>query len=195
MTELPKQDMLRKLLKMTASPNDGEALVAVRKANELLRSAGWDWDKLLDGKIRIAADPFANLGNPHNPAAATQQAPPPPPPRPAPPPPPRPPQPPPPPPPPRQPAPPPRPFEPWSHRSTNGQSNIYPGNCYCCGVAMDAKDGKLFVPTDFNKHASVGKKPICLKCDADRHAFIDNRPAAKKGKPSFNVPPPTAGDL
>jgi len=51
--DLPKQELLIKLLKMSTSPNDGEALIAVRKANELLKSAGWDWEKLVNGKIKV----------------------------------------------------------------------------------------------------------------------------------------------
>lgn len=193
MTDIPKQDLLAKLLKMTTSNNDGEALAAIRKANALLASAGWDWDKLLAGKIRIAADPFASLQTPYNPGngrAAPQPAPPPvrphkpafsPPP--------------PPPPQPRQPPPPPQPFEPYSHRSTMGQPNIYSGNCYCCGHSVGAKDGKLFVPSDFNKYAQQGKKVICTVCDNNRHANIDQRPAMRLGPRPFTGPAPTASDL
>lgn len=63
--ELPKHELLLKLLKMTASTNDGEALVALRKANQLLASAGWDWDRLLAGKITVVGDPFGGLQRPH----------------------------------------------------------------------------------------------------------------------------------
>jgi len=65
-SKVPKQDLLTKLLKMTSSSNDGEALTAIRKANDLLKSAGWDWDKLMAGKIKVAADPFANLQQPQH---------------------------------------------------------------------------------------------------------------------------------
>lgn len=64
MSELPKQELLVKLLGMTTSSNDGEALVAMRKANALLASAGWDWAKLIAGKIRVVADPFATAATP-----------------------------------------------------------------------------------------------------------------------------------
>ena len=47
--ELQKHHLLLKLLKMTTSDNDGECLVSIRKANGLLREAGWDWDRLLAG--------------------------------------------------------------------------------------------------------------------------------------------------
>lgn len=62
--ELPRHELLLKLLKMTASTNDAEALVALRKANQLLATAGWDWDKLLSGKITVVGDPFGNLQRP-----------------------------------------------------------------------------------------------------------------------------------
>lgn len=64
MSELPKHELLLKLLKMTASSNDAEALVAMRKANQLLATAGWDWDRLLAGKITVVGDPFGNLHRP-----------------------------------------------------------------------------------------------------------------------------------
>jgi len=67
--EIPRHELLLKLLKMTNSPNDAEALVAVRKANHLLASAGWDWDKLLSGKITVVGDPFGNLQRPGPPTA------------------------------------------------------------------------------------------------------------------------------
>ena len=62
--ELPKHELLLKLLKMTASDNDAEALTAMRKANALLASADWTWDKLLAGKITVVGDPFGNLQRP-----------------------------------------------------------------------------------------------------------------------------------
>src|SRR5215831_14417055 len=190
--KIPKQDLLAKLLKMSTSPNDGEALTAIRKANELLRNSGWDWDKLIAGKIKVAADPFANLAQPYNPASGNgarppvpprPQAPPHPPPRPQPP------------PPPRPAPPPPKPFEPRSHQTTNGQTNIYAGHCYCCGAHTDAGDGKLFVPNHFNHAATGGKKVICNACDSNRHAFVDRKPAVRRGPVPFSGPAPTANDL
>src|SRR5882672_7473149 len=64
--DLPKQELLIKLLRMTTSDNDGEALTALRKANAFLNAAGWDWERLIHGKIRIIEDPFKNLGTPPN---------------------------------------------------------------------------------------------------------------------------------
>ena len=63
---LPKQDLLLKILRMTTSDNDNVALNAVRRANEFLSKNGWDWDKLVNAKIRIAADPFSNLQTPQS---------------------------------------------------------------------------------------------------------------------------------
>jgi hypothetical protein len=61
---LPKQELLIKLMGMTTSANDGEALVAVRKANELLAANKWSWEKLIRGKLKIIEDPFKNITNP-----------------------------------------------------------------------------------------------------------------------------------
>lgn len=59
--ELPKHELLRKLLNMTTSSNDAEALVAMRKANSILSSSGWSWDQLLAGKIRLIGDPWKGM--------------------------------------------------------------------------------------------------------------------------------------
>lgn len=64
--ELPRQELLIKLLGMTGSSSDGEALVAIRKANALLQTAGWTWERLIHGKIRVIADPFVNLKTPES---------------------------------------------------------------------------------------------------------------------------------
>src|SRR6266566_3142848 len=71
-------DRLAKLLRLTTSPNDHEALMAIRAANRLLDSSAWDWDRLLAGKIRIVADPFSGP-SPVAPPPRAQAAPPPPP--------------------------------------------------------------------------------------------------------------------
>lgn len=68
-------DLLIKLLKMTTSSHDGEALVACRKANDVLKKFGGDWDALLRGKVTIIEDPFVNVKAPD----VRPQAPPPPP--------------------------------------------------------------------------------------------------------------------
>lgn len=63
--DLPNLDLLIKCLKMTHSTNDGQALVAMRKANEQLLKFGGDWETLLRGKVKIIADPFASINIPN----------------------------------------------------------------------------------------------------------------------------------
>ena len=57
-------ELLIKLLKMTTSANDAEALSFMRKANEQLIRTGWDWEKLLHAKVTVMADPFENIPMP-----------------------------------------------------------------------------------------------------------------------------------
>jgi len=147
-----KQELLIKLLRMTASPNDGEALVALRKANTLLATAGWDWDKLINGKITVVADPFNNLADPF--ATRPASAPPPPPARPA-----------------AYRAPPQpsaasilfkaTPAQPISHHS---RVNKFVGFCYCCGVEVVTNAGRIFVPANYNPAASAKIHVICIPC-------------------------------
>jgi hypothetical protein len=59
-----KLDTLIKVLMMTTSDTDGEALAAMRRANSLLRAANVDWDKLLRGKVTVVADPFSTIDAP-----------------------------------------------------------------------------------------------------------------------------------
>lgn len=61
--ELPKLELLIKIMKMTAA-EDGPALTAIRKANSMLASEGWDWERLLRGKVKIIADPFSGTAAP-----------------------------------------------------------------------------------------------------------------------------------
>jgi hypothetical protein len=60
-TEIPKHELLIKLMKMTTA-GDGEALTAIRMANKILSEGGWDWERLLRGKITVIADPFSSPG-------------------------------------------------------------------------------------------------------------------------------------
>lgn len=62
--DLPNLPLLIKLLKLTTSSNDQEALMAVRKANEQLAKFGGDWEKLLRGKVTVISDPFVNVAPP-----------------------------------------------------------------------------------------------------------------------------------
>lgn len=71
---IPKQELLIKLLSLTASDNDAEALSALRKATKILNDSGWTWERLIHGKITVIADPFASLATP--PTPERQNAPP-----------------------------------------------------------------------------------------------------------------------
>lgn len=51
-------DLLVKLLRLTTSGHDGEALSAMRKANAQLDRLDLDWEQLLKGKVTMVADPF-----------------------------------------------------------------------------------------------------------------------------------------
>lgn len=62
--DLPNLGILIKLMKMTTSEHDGEALVAVRKANEQLVKFGGDWEALLRGKVTVIGDPFVDMPKP-----------------------------------------------------------------------------------------------------------------------------------
>lgn len=78
MSDMLNLELLIKLLKMTSSSNDGEALIAMRKANEAV-ARFTDWDTLLRGKITIVEDPFNSIDRPARSNGATTKAPPPPP--------------------------------------------------------------------------------------------------------------------
>lgn len=81
--DLNKLDLLIKIMGMTTSDNDPTALVALRKAQALLKAEGWDWERLLRSKIKVVENPFSKVTAPKaRPANFTQ----PPPPQPAPPP-------------------------------------------------------------------------------------------------------------
>ena len=56
-------ELLIKLMKMTDA-EDNIALIAIRKANGHLSKLGADWESLLRGKVRVIADPFANINIP-----------------------------------------------------------------------------------------------------------------------------------
>lgn len=179
-TEIPKQELLTKLLKMTTSPNDGEALTAMRKANALLTTAGWDWDKLISGKIVVVADPFASIPTPppqeprqndfvrsapkHSPgpfaprqAAHVYSTPP----RTAPPP----------PPPPRGPV------------VGSNKTNMYGNHCYCCGVKVNSKMGFIFNPAHHNTRAANIWETICATCNSLNYITIAPMPAPKLKPP------------
>lgn len=63
MIDPPNLELLIKLMKMTTSATDGEALNAIRAANVALKKSGGDWEVLLRGKL-APIDPFASLPEP-----------------------------------------------------------------------------------------------------------------------------------
>ena len=72
----PSLTLLIKLLKMTTSSSDGEALVAARKANAELAKFGGDWETLLRGKVTVIGDPFVRKPDPDVTPSPTPQPPP-----------------------------------------------------------------------------------------------------------------------
>jgi len=57
--------LLAKILARTASSSDGEALTAVRKANEHIRKEGTTWAEVLGvDRVAIRPKPFAYSANP-----------------------------------------------------------------------------------------------------------------------------------
>jgi hypothetical protein len=191
--DLPKQELLIKLLKMSTSPNEGEVVVAMRKANALLTSAGWDWDKLINGKIVVVADPFSSIPTPPSGSTARHAPPPmrpapaPPPPqtwaRPTPPPPPR----------PASPPPPPRKPVPYSDKP-----NRYAGFCYCCGTYEQVDKGFIFNPSQHNGRAPDKSVLICAPCNKSRPSIMRSYAPRYKGGPGAtpaSAPAPNLSDL
>lgn len=186
MAELPKQELLIKLLGMSSSSNDGEALVAIRKANRLLADAGWSWEQLIRGKITIVEDPFnaldrQNGGNPfdahiNRPTASAA-----PPPRPTPP---------------RQPNPTQHPtfkqnipFQASNSKPIGSNLNKYVGYCYCCGIEVPANTGRHFRPNAYNPAASDKWAVICMPCTTTGTIYVNatgQRPGKKRGKADIN---------
>jgi hypothetical protein len=163
-TTIPKQELLIKLLRMTESDNDPEALTALRKVNAFMRSAGWDWEKLVNSKIRIIEDPFKNLGVPTGRATHVNPTAPP---RPAAP----------------QPPPPPTAKTTWPLGIT---PNRFAGHCYCCGVEVHANAGLIFRPSQYHSSASSDWKVACVDCNTTAivasHAATRRRSTNSKGK-------------
>jgi len=62
--DLPNLGKLIKLMQLTKSSMDGEALSAIRMANRELDKFGGDWETLLRGKVTVIGDPFAGLATP-----------------------------------------------------------------------------------------------------------------------------------
>jgi hypothetical protein len=182
--DLPKQELLIKLLRMTESHSDGEALTALRKANAFLKSAGWDWEKLINSKIKIIEDPFKNLGVPQGGVGrrpqATQAAPSTPPYA-------------------ARPAPPPPQPPPVVKRAAwplGINPNKFSGWCYCCGLEVLANAGVIFKPFQYNSAAPDDWKVACFDCNGTStrpgatvtsYAANRRRGTTAKGKPKPSV--------
>lgn len=173
-TNIPKQELLIKLLRMTTSDNDGEALTALRKANALMTAAGWDWERLINSKIKIVASPFANLATPPsdrrsgnnggsggattppfspNPGRQWQN----------------------------NPKPPPQPTPPPVSKTTHPigiDPNRFAGPCYCCGIEVVANAGLLFRPNKYHTRATSDWKVVCTSCNTT--ATIGPNPAPRQ---------------
>lgn len=179
---IPKNELLIKLMGMTGSSSDAEALVAIRKANELLKAAGWDWDRVLRGKIKVVESPFLGKDNPFarrapavDPVAAAPVRP-------------RAPQwrptPPPPPPPPPKAAPAPD-FHATFARPLSTVPNKFADFCYCCGKDVPAKQGYLFDPWNYQRDAQTKWRVACTPCNTS--GTVRKYPATpirKRGKAS-----------
>lgn len=162
--ELPKQELLAKLLMMTTSSADNEALAAIRKANNLLSAAGWTWEMLIAAKIKVVENPFAGLGDPRAGKSNVRQevnqpSPPPPPPRPKP--------------------------QPQAYTWTPAQTpvnsrtlNSQPGYCFCCGLSVQAQAGWMFRPAHFNQRASQVEHLICDICNSTTNLYVSSICAA-----------------
>src|SRR3972149_3706840 len=168
----PKLPLLIKLMGMTGSSNDTEALTAVRKASDLLRSAGWTWEKLLLGKITIVEDPFTRIPEPDA-ASRNQHAPPS-----------R-----------TTPASPPQPAPSYGWTTTPGQatsqgqtsapppsppasnvkstrSNSFSGHCWCCGTFVPANAGWIIKPSHFTSSRVTKWEPICDTCNHNTSRLV-----------------------
>lgn len=196
---LPREALLLKMLNMTTHSNDNQALVAIRKANELLSAAGWSWEKLLSGKITVVEDPFSKIADikpntaPHT-APSAPRAPtraptnahfaPPPPSAP-------------------QPSRPHKPSDPgvgmmwvwndgfdrWevvsdpstaSRLPLSTKDNRYANHCYCCGIHVANNAGFIFNPSLHNPKASNGWQVICKDCNKNIPSSAVQASRAKK---------------
>lgn len=167
--ELPNLSLLIKLLKMTTSSNDAEALLAVRKANEQLQKFGGDWERLLRSRVTIiGADPFSAIPEPPKPAPFRRPEPttsytntwnqnP------------------------ERPVPNPRPAAsqtpPTNPAATNSRrANMYAGYCFCCGIPVPVNAGII-------ERISQKWETICSPCEQTKAP----RPARRaKAKPTKN---------
>lgn len=71
--DLPNLGKLIKLLKMTTSSNDSEAIAFMRRANLELEKFGGDWESLLRGKVTVIGDPFDGVEAPKHHTTVTKE--------------------------------------------------------------------------------------------------------------------------
>lgn len=188
----PDLGKLIKLLKMTTSANDAEALAASRLANRELRKFGGDWEALLRGKVTIIEDPFTRIDRPppRREAAPSPPRPPQPqaPPKPAwaPPRPPRP-----------QPAPPSQPYSfgsgyspPAAGPNPEVRRNAFTKNCYDCGTRVDDLKGWSIKPD-----AHYSWLTFCTPCFQRHYPTLYNPKAytTQSGKPTARMRPKKPG--
>ena len=163
----PTLEKLIKLMKLTSSPNESEAMSALAIAQRFVEKLG-GWESLLRGKVKIIQDPFANMPPPEEnyrkrePSSGFPKAPPkpgsnpPPPQRPIP-----------------QPQTPPRyytppvsPPPPPPPRPTFYQAsrkpNKYKGACWICGNLVGVGDGQI-QEFEGSWHVTCYNNPNCKK--------------------------------
>lgn len=197
---LPREELLRKMLNMTTSDNDGTALVAIRKANTLLAAAGWSWDKLLSGKIKIVESPFKNMPNPTRPERFEPKTPSPTPTRAA------------------HPLSSPRSGCHWVYDSYADtwvnepnitpptpaaptprlgltRPNLYARYCYCCGDYTNNNQGFIMKPRQFNPRAPDKWEIVCKNCNNTRSPNHINERPAMKNTGQTTSPAPDLGSL
>jgi hypothetical protein len=139
-----KLETLIKVLMMTTSETDGEALAAIRRANSMLKTASVDWDGLLRGKVTVVADPFDSIAVPQStPSRYNTNVTVPPQPT-------------------RQPPPPPfrssKPPPPTRARPA-GNTNRYPGECFICNNHVHVNEGVLLT------HVTNGQSSTWIMCE------------------------------
>lgn len=163
--ELPNLSLLIKLLKLTTSQSDAEALSAIRKANEQLSKFGGDWESLLRRHITIiGADPFASIPTPPQ---ATQQ--------------------------PAYTAPAthtvaPKPAPPRQHQTQAPllRANTYAGYCHSCGVHVKEHAGFIKMPLLLSRWLV-----FCNHCHT-HNVSIQAKPARKR---TSTAPKPSLDDI
>lgn len=161
----PSLSMLTKLMLMTTSSNDNEAMTALRKANAQADKFG-GWAEILKGKITVIGDPFADAppmpasrpqnayGTPNPPPRRAASAAPPPPPRPQ-----------------AQPSwqtttmQQPRPARSASQHKGRVRVNMFAGMCVKCTNNVPVQTGFAITETPFNRKPK-GWEVMCDPCYA-----------------------------